>query len=218
MRSNLLPIAKEGLNYVIISALLLIFFMIFDFDFLEFLTFFTTLFFIFIFRNPERESMLYQENSVVSPVDGAVTSIEELENDNDYAYKIDIDGSYFNVALLRTPFTSSLEEITIYKGARLSPFNSLSKELNENAALVFKDKSSSNKIKIVHRLKQSIKSIDIDIIKAQNLLQGSRYGLMVNGITSIYLPHNFRLNISVGAELMASETLLGYFTTDKKSK
>ena len=218
MNNNLLPIAKEGWSYVAISFLLFFIFALIDLDFLKFLAFFSTLFFIFVFRNPERQNMLYQENSVVSPIDGSVTNIEELENNSDYAYKITVEGSYLAVSLLRVPFASSLEEIEVYRGARLSSVSSLSKDINENAKLIFKDKNSSNKMKVVHRLKQSFKSIDIDIIKAQNLQQGSRYGLMVDGITTLYLPHNFRLNIGLGGELIASETLVGYFTADKKRK
>jgi phosphatidylserine decarboxylase len=75
---------------------------------------------------------------------------------------------------------------------------------------------SSNKIKVLHKLKQSFKSIDIDIQESQSLMQGARYGLMVNGITTIYLPHNFRLNVGIGSELVASETLIGYFMDGKK--
>lgn len=216
MRSNLLPIAREGWSYLAYSIAALIVFTIIDIDFLQFLAFLTTLFFVFIFRNPERQNMLYQQNSVVSPVDGVVSSIEELQGKGSYAYKVEIDGSYFNVALLRVPFSSTLEELNLQRGARLSAFKSLSKNINENAELVFSDTKSSNKMKLVHRLKQSIKGIDIDVNKGQNLLQSSRYGLVVNGITELYLPHNFRLNIDIGSELKASESLIGYFTNESK--
>ena len=219
MKSNLLPIAKEGWSYLTYSVAALILFTIFDLDLLQFLAFLATLFFLFIFRNPERENMLYQQNSVVSPVDGVVSSIEELHNENSYAYKVEIEGSYLNVALLRVPFTSILESIELKRGARLSNLRSLSKSINENAVLIFNDEKSSNKMKIVHRLKQSVKGIDIDVNRGQNLLQGSRYGLVVNGTTELYLPHNFRLNVDVGNELRASESLVGYFMTEsKKSK
>jgi phosphatidylserine decarboxylase len=216
MKNNLLPVAKEGWNYLIFSVAALLLFILLDLDFLQFIAFLTTLFFLFVFRNPERQNMLYQENSVVSPVDGKVVSIEELDSKENYAYKIEVESSYLNVSLLRAPFTSLLKDISIYRGARLSSIYPLSKDINENVELIFVDKKSSNKIKVTHRLKQSFKAIDIDIIKAQNILQGSRYGFMLNGVTTLYLPSNFRLNISVGNELAASESLIGYFTTESK--
>ncbi|QOY55141.1 phosphatidylserine decarboxylase [Candidatus Sulfurimonas marisnigri] len=216
MRNNLLPIAKEGLNYIIWAILSFAFFAILDLDFLQFFTFLVTLFFLFVFRNPERENIIFQENSVVSPVDGVVVSIEELK-DNKYTYKVEIDSNYFNVSLLRSPLTSLLSYIEIYRGTRLSPLSTLSKNINEKVVLIFRDKNE-NSIKVVHRLKQSFMNIKIDAIKNQNLLKGSRYGVMINGITTLYLPQNFRLNVSVGNELTASQALIGYFTNDKKNK
>lgn len=216
MKSNLLPIAREGWNYLIGSIVLLLIFKFLNFEFLQFLAFLAMMFFVYVFRNPERQNMLYQENSIVSPVDGTVVSIEELHDEENSGYKVEIEGTYLNVSLLRVPFTSSLEHIEIQRGARLSATSPLSKNINENAELVFADKRSSNKIKIIHKLKQSFETIDIDIIKAQDLLQGTRYGLMINGITTIYLPTNFRLNVGLGSELIASETLIGYFTNESK--
>jgi len=35
---------------------------------------------------------------------------------------------------------------------------------------------------------------------------------MMSGISELYLPKNFRLNISQGDEVKASQTLLGYFS------
>jgi len=218
MKNNLLPIAKEGWNYLAGAILLMLVFTLLNLDFLQFFAFLASLFFIFVFRNPERQNMLYQEDSVVSPVDGTVISIEELDNEDSYAYKIEIDSSCLNVSLLRVPFTSIIEHIELHRGARLSHTTPLSKLLNENAELIFSDKNSNNKVKVTHTLKQSFKGIDLDVTNAQNLLQGSRYGLMINGITTLYLPHNFRLNVSLGAELVACESLLGYFTSENKEK
>jgi phosphatidylserine decarboxylase len=208
MKSNLFPIAKEGWNWVVGAVITFLVALFLDFDFLEFLSFLATLFFLFVFRNPEREYLLYQEESVVASVDGTVASIEEIAE----GYKVVIEGSYFNVSLLRAPFSATLEDITIKRGARLSSLSPLSQDLNEQAELLFSDKKSLNKIKIVHMLKQSFAPIAIDVAENQSMTQGSRYGLMVNGTTTLYLPTNFRLNVSVGSELVASETLVGYFT------
>ncbi len=210
MKSNLLPIAKEGWNYILSAILAFVIFSFLDLNFLEFISFLAIIFFIFVFRNPERENKIFQESSVTSPVDGIVTKIEELD-DNEYGYKVDIDSSYFNVSLLRVPLTSSVTSLELRRGSRLSSLSHLSTLINENAEIVFSDKNS-NSIKVIHRLNKSFKSIDIDAKKSQDLYKGSRYGLMINGITTIYLPKNFRLNISVGSNLIASEDLVGYFT------
>ena len=210
MRNNLFPVAKEGWNFIGYSVLAFIIFAIFDFDFFEFLSFLAIIFFTFVYRNPEREMPTFQESSVVSPVDGVVSSIEEIE-DKDYSYKIEVNGSYLDVSVLRVPMNATIKSFSIKRGARLSQFDSLAKNINENAQLVFED-TNSNTVKVSHMLKQSFDGIKIGIIENQKLSQASRYGVMVNGVTTIYLPQNFRLNISIGNELKASETLIGYFS------
>jgi len=143
MRNNLLPIAKEGWTYILGSILLFILFAFLDLEFLQFFAFLATIFFMFVFRNPERQNLYFDKNSVVSPVDGVVTSIEEL-TDDEYSYKIEIDSSYLNVSLLRTPFTSTLKNIKKQNGARLSQLSALSKTINENLELVFVDNNDNS--------------------------------------------------------------------------
>lgn len=210
MKNNLIPIIKESWPYVIGAIFLFMSFVFLDLDFLQFFAFLAAIFFIFVFRNPKRQHPYYQSNSVISPVDGCITSIRELKN-SEYLYKIEITSSYSNVSLLRVPFTSTIKSISKQNGSRLSLHNPLSKKINENVELVFVDKDL-NSIKIIHRLKQSFMGINIKVTDSQSLNQGVRYGVMVNGSTTIYLPKNFRLNISVGNNLVACETLIGYFT------
>ncbi|WP_372999721.1 phosphatidylserine decarboxylase [Sulfurimonas sp.] len=210
MNNNLLPIAKEGFSRIGFTILAFIIFAILDLELLEFFSFLTLIFFIFVYRNPERMIPNFEQMSVVSPVDGVLISIEELENE-EYAYKLEINSSYLNVSLLRTPLSSKIETIDIKHGARLSQLSPLARDVNERVEVVFQD-SHENNVKVSHMLKQSFDDIKLDVITKQNLVQGSRYGLMVNGITTVYLPQNFRVNVSVGQELNASQTLVGYFS------
>ena len=210
MKSNLLPIAKEGWLYIGYSLLAFIIFAILDLELFELLAFLFAIFFIFVFRNPERELPRFEKNSVISPVDGTVLAIDEID-DTEYAYKVTVDNSYLDVSILRSPVSGIIYSVKQENGSRLGENSLLSEKLNENASIVFED-VNSNKLKVSHRLKHSFNGIKIDSIKSQNMLQTSRYGVMVNGVTAIYLPQNFRLNITVGNELKASESLVGYFS------
>ena len=210
MKNNLFPIAKEGFAHIAFAFMAFIVFAILDLEFLEFISFLIILFFIFVYRNPERMTPHLEEMSVVSPVDGELLSIEELQ-DSEYAYKLEINSSYSNVSLLRAPMGGVLEQINLKHGARLSQTSPLSREINERVELVF-EAYHKNKIKISHMLKQSFDEIKIDAKTEQNFAQGSRYGLMVNGITTIYLPQNFRVNVSVGDDVQATQTLIGNFS------
>lgn len=212
MNKNLLPIAREGWNYIAVAIMLFFVFRLFDFAYLSFISLLVSVFFVYVFRNPEREQLLYQEDSIISPVDGVVISIHELLDDK-YMYEIEIDGSYTRVSLLRVPFTALLKSIKVSHGARLSSRNELYKKLNESVELIFVDKKE-NTLKILHRLKESFADIEIKDIESRTLLQGSRYGFMLNGITTLYVPRNFRLNINIGDELIASNSLIGFFTAE----
>ncbi|MDD2789869.1 MAG: phosphatidylserine decarboxylase [Sulfurimonas sp.] len=210
MRSNLLPVLKQGWGYIAWAFGLFVLFALLDCNILQFLSFVAFAAFIYVYRNPERELPLFQNSSVTSPVDGTVISIEELD-DPEYGYKVEIESDFSNVAVLRVPMSSSLLSVVHLKGTRLAKNSPLFTKTNENAVLIFENRDA-NKVKVVHRCKQSFDGIHIDIIMAQNLTQSFRYGSMIHGVTSIYLPRNFRLNITVSNELIGSETLIGYFS------
>ena len=211
MKNNLLPIAKEGFKYISCAVIATFVFNILDFGILTFLSFISVLVLLFLFRNPERENITYAQNALVSSTDGKVISIDEIKNDSEFAYKVMVESSCLDVSLLRIPMDSKLINFERRNGARLSKSSKLFSQISENISLIFED-MNKNTVKIQHTLKQSIAPIKVNVIKAQNLRQGERYGLMINGITTIYLPQNFRFNLTVGNELKASQTLIGYFS------
>jgi len=210
MKNNLFPIAKEGWKYIAYSIASFIVFAILDLEFFELLSFVIVLLFIAVFRNPERDLPTFEENSVLCPVDGKVIAIDEL-SDSEYAYKVTINSAYKDVGILRSPLSSQVTDIKKVHGTRLSMEDSLSSKINENVSIIFQD-TNENNIKVTHSLKQSFVPISLDITISKNLLQSSRYGLMIDGITEIYLPHNFRLSLIMGEETTASESLVGYFS------
>lgn len=210
MRANLLPVAQEGWRYIAYAFSFFIFFAIFDFDLLTFFSSLLLIALIYSFRNPERQLPMFEKLSVVAPSDGVVKAIVELD-DVAFAYRVDIESSSLDVGVLRAPLNATVESVRKFNGTRVSKSSKLFNDTNENVELVFVDEND-NKLKVTHTLKQSFSPLFIDIIESQSIHQTARYGLMLNGVTSIYLPHNFRLNVNVSNELKASESLIGYFS------
>jgi phosphatidylserine decarboxylase len=210
MKNNLFVIIKNGWSYLAYSVGAFFVFKLLDLDMLATLAFAMGILFIYLFRNPERELSIFGKNSIVSPVDGNVTQIIELD-DEEYAYRVDIQSSFSDVSVLRIPLTGKVQTVQLRCGTRLSSESKLFNDLNESCELVFINEYS-NKIKVVHTLSQSFAPLCIDIISSQNVIQTARYGFMLSGVTSIYLPSNVRLNVNVANELKASQTLLGYFS------
>lgn len=211
MRNNLFIVAQSGWSYVGASFGAFILFALLEWTLLAFVAFILTLAFVFLFRNPEREFVHLEEQSFLSPVDGSVSAIVELEDDREYAYRVDITSDYKDLSILRVPIDATLVSLQTQRGARLSKESKLFKALGENAVMVFQTPSGAN-IKIEHKLTQSFNSLELDIIQSQKLLQSRRYGMMQSGVTSIYFPANVRLDIHLMQELQASQTLIGFLS------
>lgn len=208
--NNLFPVAQEGWKYIACAFSLFLLFAILDLDLLTFFSSLLLIALIYSFRNPERQLPIFEKLSVVAPCDGVVKAIVELD-DSEFAYRVDIESSSLDVGVLRAPLNATLESVIKFNGTRVSTNSKLFNDTNENVELVFVDENE-NKLKVTHTLKQSFSPLFLDIIESQSIHQTARYGLMLNGVTSVYLPNNFRLNVNVSNELKASESLIGYFS------
>ena len=208
MSKNLLPIAKEGFSYLLYTFFAFIVFEILDLDILSFLSVVLFVYLVYMFRNPEREMINYEKGSVVSVADGNVLNIVELEDSKHFAYRVDIETTCRDISFLRAPFNATCKDVEVLRGTRVSKNSKLFGSLNENGTIIFEDENG-NKVKVKHTLTNSFDELHVDVVKT--VLQGQRYGFMLKGVTSIYLPSNFRLNVSVGSQTISSKTLIGYF-------
>ncbi len=208
MNNNLFPIAKEGWRYIVYSIIAFLVLGFLDFEFLQFFSFLIILLFLYIFRNPERQIPSFEKGGVTSPVDGTITSIQELK-DHNYSYKITIESSYFDLSILRSPIESSVKSVDILRGAKLPKLPNLSDKLNENMEIVFED-INSNKIKITHQNILGFSDIKSDAFVSKRFIQGSRYGVMTKGITNVYFPKNTKLDVVVGIKLKACESIIAH--------
>ena len=209
MKNNLFIIAKSGWKYIFYTLLAATFFWLFDLEFLASLSLFAALFSAFVFRNPEREYMQSQESLITAPVDGVVSKIESLK-DSDFAYKIEIEASYMNVAVLRAPMDAEVVSLELLHGSRLSKKSKLFPLLNEYANLSFVD-SANHKVVVEQRVKQSFAPIELDIKEKDRVIQGGRYGVALCAVTTIFLESDLDIKIQEGATVTAAETALATF-------
>jgi len=208
MNNNSFSLYKSAKKYIVYSLIAFFIFWIFDFEILKYLSVIAMVSFIFLFRNPFRSVSSYEKNRVLAPVDGKVISIEDID-DKYFTKKIEIDSTCFNVAVLYSPMRCIVTDIIKTNGAKLPSSDSKFKKLNENITLIFENEDK-HKLKINHLTKFSFSDIDIDLFVKQKLEDGTVYGFMLNGITTIYIPKDFKLNLSVGSEIVATQTI-GYF-------
>lgn len=208
MKNNLFIIAQSGWSYVGSSFIAFLLFGLIGWGFMALLAFGMMLLFAYLFRNPERESLHFEPHAIVSPVDGEVISINELDAEGEYAYRVDVLSGYKDLAILRSPIDAKHLDIESTKGARLSMNSPRFEALSEFSELVFEGEFV--KVKVIHRLTQSFAPLTLDVSKDEKIYQGMRYGVMQCGVTSIYFPANVRLDLQLHQQLVASHSLLGF--------
>lgn len=213
-QSDTFIIAKEGWKFIGGAIGAFVLFILLNFDLLQFIAFVAAAVFVYIYRNPERITPYYQEHSIVSVADGRIRSIETVETCpflEGPCYKVEIVSGMFDTALLRMPFEGVVRHVDLRRGSRLSSLRPLALKLNERALLYF-EASNGQSCAVEHMLDQSIDSISLHAHHERKLPQGSRYGLMVRGTHTLYLPTQSRVAVKVGDEVRAGESLLGYFS------
>jgi len=204
-------ISRDGLKCIAAAAALMLFFMAIDADLLSFLSGLLLLATVWAFRNPERAVPYFQEDSIVSVADGVIKSIETIEDEKgESSYKIVIKSGFFDTSVLRVPFSCEASEVEFLYGARLNLLSPLSERLNEQCRIVFG--KGKKQVRVMHRLQLSSVGIKNHLNEKSPVIQGMRYGLMVNGKTTLTLPANSRVAVKVGENVRAGETLIGFFS------
>ena len=169
---------------------------------------------IYFFRDPERTSP-NGEDLVISPADGKVVLIKEIQQDvylNASATQISIFLSPLDVHVNRNPISGKLEYLKYHPGKYLMAWGKNASQLNERAdfgvlhasgtKLFFKQITGFLARRIVYHIKEG------DALKA-----GERFGMMKFGSRmDIMVPKNVQIKVKVGDRTWAGESILGTIT------
>jgi len=206
------PIAKEGLPFLIPSALLTIFFEGVGWKVLTVLGVLLTLFIIFFFRNPKRKIPALQ-NIILSPADGKIIHVGECEEDRflkEKALKVSIFMSLFDVHINRAPTSGKVLERSYHPGQFLLANAEKSSLLNEQNAFVLEteDRLKILLIQIAGFLARRI----VCYAKAgDNLRMGQIFGMIRFGSRiDLYLPPEVKPIVRPGQRVKGGESIIGY--------
>lgn len=206
---NKLPVAKESFIYIImLSALTVLLYIIYPP--LTLIGLLLLSFVVFFFRNPYRKPP-ESENLVISPADGTVMSITEIE-EPDFLYskavKVSIFLSLFNVHINRSPIAGVVKYTHYRPGKFIPAFKSHASEINERNTIGIE----GNGIKIlVHQITGFIARRIVCWVKEGDKLEfGERFGLIKFGsCTEIVLPLNVEIKVKPGDKVKGSKTVIG---------
>jgi phosphatidylserine decarboxylase len=178
--------------------------------FFALLTFFVTWF----FRNPERR-IPSGADLIVSPADGRVLKIEEVEENHfgeGRRRKVSIFMNVFNVHVNRAPCSGHVRSIRYHKGRFLSADLDKASELNEkNAILIVTD--SGKEIVTIQIAGPIARRIVCWVKEGMEVQKGERFGLIRFGSRlEVLLPVDSEIDVREGDRVKAGETTIGRLT------
>ena len=212
MISKIFPkIHAEGYKYIVIAGILTIIFYSFS-DFLGLVGLLLSVWVYYFFRDPDRV-IIGDDNYLVSPADGEVIKVEEVDGPNELGLenkkfqKISVFMNIFDCHVNRTPCSGKIEEILYKPGKFVNA--SLDKASEDNERNYFKIKDTQgNDIIVVQIAGLVARRIVCESNKDQELKQGDRIGMIRFGSRADIYYENYEPLVKVGQKAISGETLL----------
>lgn len=212
MKQNHWPVVKEGLPFLISSALLTIFFGGMGWKVLTALGILLTLFIAFFFRNPKREIPNLQ-NIILSPADGKIIHVGECEEDRflkKKALKVSIFMSMLDVHLNRAPVSGKVLERSYHPGKFFVANADKSSLLNEQNAFILEteDRLKILMIQIAGFVARRIVCYAKagDTLRMGEIIGMIRFGSRVD----LYLPTEVKPTVKVRQHVKGGKSIIGY--------
>ncbi|MCK4577254.1 MAG: phosphatidylserine decarboxylase family protein [Candidatus Marinimicrobia bacterium] len=164
------------------------------------------------FRDPKR-SPPDDEHAFVSPADGRIVTIKNLDYDEHVggaALQVSIFLSVFNIHVQRVPFDATVVDTSYRRGSFLAAFNQRASEENEQAIAHFASNSGNFKIKQIAGV--IARRIISYMHPGGSVLRGERLGYIRFGSrVDIILPADFQLAVKLGDKVNGTTSIIGYF-------
>jgi phosphatidylserine decarboxylase len=204
-------IAREGYIFILVAA----FFTISAFftapPWTALLFFLITAFIVWFFRNPERKAPP-GEKFVISPADGKVIKIENVQDHEILAglyRKISIFMNVFSVHVNRIPYAGRIETIRYYEGKFFSANLDKASLDNERNGLVIR-MDDGRAIGMIQIAGLVARRIVCWVNEGMMVEKGDRFGLIRFGSrVDVLLPADTTVLVKVGDKVRAGETPIG---------
>ena len=218
---NKLPVAWEGIPFIASCMVMTAFLFIVGWELFAILMMMLTLFMIYFFRDPYRPR-IREESAILTPADGKVLAIEDLEHgDNRYpngAKKISIFMSLFNAHINRIPISGRITELSYHPGKFFSANRDKASVCNEHN-IVTLDTHNRARIVFVQIAGIIARRISCWVNEGDFVEAGQRFGLIRFGSRlEVYLPPHCTIIVTKGGKVRAGQTILGYLGETEDAK
>jgi len=203
---------QEGYKFLVISGVLTLILWSIS-DFFGFIFTLITIWVYYFFRDPER-SIIEDENYLVSPADGRISAIQEINGpvelglDNKKFTRVSIFMNVFDCHVNRAPSNGEIQDIFYKPGKFLNASLDKASEENERNYFKIKDNKTDNPIVVVQIAGLIARRIVTQVEKAQTVSQGQRLGMIRFGSrVDIYFSQR-KTMVKVGQNVIAGESLI----------
>ena len=198
-------IHKEGYKFLAISIIVTFIVLLFS-NFFGFILILISIWIYYFFRDPDRYS-INDNDFLVSPADGLITSIIEYKEGKKNYTKVSIFLSVFNVHIQRLPVSGQISKIDYIEGKFINATLDKASEDNERLRLTLK--SGSNVIYITQIAGLIARRIICYLKTNEKVNQGDRYGIIKFGSrVDIEFPNSYNLMVSIGQQCIGGETII----------
>lgn len=215
---NIPAIVKEGYVFIFSSLAVALILGVFVSPYWAIVPGILACYFTYFFRNPKR-NIITDENVVLSPADGTVQDIVQVEGDDfikEPCTKIVIFMSVFNVHVNRSPIDGEIKIQKYYCGRFRPAYKDEVGFENEHHLIgIENDKIRITVTQIAGILARRIVSwVTLD----DNLKQGELYGMIRFGsCLEVVMPQSVEVNVKKGQKVSGGLTVLGKIKTGGKN-
>lgn len=208
-------IATEGYPFILLAFVFTVFVAILGGNcWLIILFILTTFFIIWFFRNPERYFQ-DEEKALISPADGKVIKIENVEVNGTISgkfKKVSIFMNVLNVHVNRSPYDGKIEAINYHEGKFVSA--NLDKASLDNERSEVMIRTEDGRVIWTVQIAGLIARRIVCWVRPGDILRkGERFGLIRFGSrVDLYLPEDTNISVNLKDKVKAGETILGYLS------
>lgn len=216
-----MPVAWEGIPFIAAGIVVIAILLILDWEFIAIPMMVLTLFIIYFFRDPDRPQ-IHNESAILTPADGKVLAIEDLQHgDNRYqngAKKVSIFMSLFNAHINRIPMGGRITGLSYHPGKFFSANREKASVYNEHN-IVTLETDNRTKIVFVQIAGYIARRISCWVNEGDHVEAGQRFGLIRFGSRlEVYVPPNCTIMVTKGQKVKAGHTVVGYLDESEQGQ
>jgi len=210
MKSERVPVAREGYPFILATGFLTLILALLGLAVWALAGLVVTGFVLWFFRDPSRVPPMVDQG-VVSPADGKVILITDVEDDrflHRKATRISIFMNIFSVHVNRSPCEAIVESVLFRPGRFYAADQDKALLHNEYCAMTLST-ASGQRLAVVQVAGLIARRIVCRAEPGDQLRTGERYGLIRFGSrVDLYLPPESALQVQINQQVRAGETLL----------